>query len=510
MKKITDYADVHLRIFERAPAPAADSVELIHFIGICGTGMGSLAGLMRDAGYVVKGSDAAVYPPMSTRLRELGIELIEGYSADNLTPTPDIVVVGNACSPTHEEATFARENRLLQLSFPETLAHFFLEGKRSLVVAGTHGKTTTTGMLAHLFVAGGMEPGFLVGGVMQNGNISYRVGKGKQFIVEGDEYDSAYFDKRPKFMHYQPMAAIVTSLEFDHADIYENDDDYREAFEQFAATVNPDGVLVLNADLPEVLHLAQFSEAVVVTYSTDEHSTADVRAANVENVNSGLRFDLIVSGRALAKEVRQSVFLPMTGTHNLSNALAASAVALHEGLSPSAIAAGFKTFQGLKRRQEVVAEIDGITIVDDFAHHPTAVRETISAIRDRWPGKRVVAVFEPRSNSSRRKVFESTYVDAFLEADVAFISAPPFRHNDDVSNFMDVNVVTARLMNSGLDARSMQDHHALKEALTTTVRHGDVVLIMSNGGFGGVHQWLADTLRSRDRTSSPASPTTTS
>ena len=492
MKNITEYPDAHLRVFDRPAVPDAEKIRTIHFVGICGTGMGSLAGLMRDAGYEVKGSDAAVYPPMSTRLRELGINLIEGFSADNLSPAPDLVVVGNACSPTHAEASRAREEAMVQLSFPETLAHFFLRTRRSLVVAGTHGKTTTTGMLAHIFVAAGADPGFLVGGVMRNGNISYRVGSGRHFVVEGDEYDSAYFDKRPKFMHYLPKAAIVTSLEFDHADIYDNVDDYTEAFRRFAASVDPEGLLVLNADLPEVMALGRYASARVATYSIDAESGADVCARNIRRVPGGTDFELVTSGG-----ICRRLFLPMSGSHNLANALAATAVALHEGISAEAIVDAFATFEGLKRRQEVVAEIDGITIVDDFAHHPTAVRETISAVRDRWPGRRVVAVFEPRSNSSRRKVFEESYVEAFENADEAFISTPPFRHNDRREDFMDVDVVAARLQGAGVNARSVDDHEALRSQLLDAVRPGDVVLIMSNGGFGGIHQWLSQNLRLR-------------
>ncbi|NNE34330.1 MAG: UDP-N-acetylmuramate:L-alanyl-gamma-D-glutamyl-meso-diaminopimelate ligase [Rhodothermales bacterium] len=502
MKDISEYPDAHLRIFDRKPAPRPDAIRSVHFIGICGTGMGSLAGLMKDAGYNVRGSDAAVYPPMSTRLEELGISLIEGFSTDNLQPEPDVVIVGNACTPTHVEAAFAREQNLVQLSFPEALAHFFLKSKRSLVVAGTHGKTTTTGMLSHILVSSGADPGFLVGGVMQNGNVSYRIGSGTHFVVEGDEYDSAYFDKRPKFMHYGPAAAIVTSLEFDHADIYDNVEDYREAFEQFAESIEPEGVLVLNAEVQDVLALENRTQARVLTYSTkgreiEAERSVDVWAENPGSSADGIRFDLVAAKSITGREIRERIFLPMTGDHNLSNALAASAVALHEGITPKEIAEAFSSFRGLKRRQEIVAEIDGVTIIDDFAHHPTAVRETIYAIKDRWPGRRIVSVFEPRSNSSRRKVFESSYVDAFLEADAVFISSPPFRHNDDPSNFMDVNIVTARLMGAGIDARSLSSHSDLKDVLADSVESGDVVLIMSNGGFGGIHGWLEDELRSR-------------
>lgn len=490
MKKLTDFADAHLRIFDRPPVPESTSIRDVYLIGICGTGMGSLAGLLQQAGHDVRGADKAAWPPMSTRLAAMGIPVLEGYDATHLDPAPDLVIVGNACVPTHPEAAFAREQGLVQLSLPEALAHFFLQHRRSLVVAGTHGKTTTTGMLTHVLREAQLDPGFLVGGVMVNGTISYSVGNGPHFVVEGDEYDSAYFDKRPKFLHYLPQSAIITSMEFDHADIYSDWDDYREAFQLFAGTVAADGLLALNGDDPEVRALAEHALSDVQFFGLD--ATNNITAQDARPVDGGQRFTLVVNGDAT-----QEIFLPMSGRHNRMNALAVSTVALREGLTPADIAQGFATFKGMKRRQEIRGEVDDVIVVDDFAHHPTAVRETVRASHERWPDRRLIAVFEPRSNSSRRKVFESAYAQAFDQADHVFITTPPFRHNDDRSRFLDVHVVIDTINTRGIPASTFPNADALLQPLGATVQPGDVVLIMSNGSFGGIHEKLLNLLKER-------------
>lgn len=488
MKKLSDFSDAHLRIFERPPVPAPDAIQDVYLIGICGTGMGSLAGLFQQAGYRVRGADKAAYPPMSTRLAEMGITVLEGYDPAHLSPAPDLVVVGNACVPTHPEATYARDHRLVQQSFPEALAHFFIQDRRSLVVTGTHGKTTTTGMLTHVLREANLDPGFLVGGVMTNGNVNYSVGSGPHFVVEGDEYDSAYFDKRPKFMHYRPTSAIVTSMEFDHADIYDDWEDYQEAFRAFVNTVYPDGILALCGDAPSVRALAQHTRSRVRFYGLE--SDADVTAHDVQPAPGGQRFMLVADG---SEQVE--ITLPMSGRHNLLNALAVCAIALDEGLTPQQIAQGFATFKGMKRRQEIRGEVNDVLVLDDFAHHPTAVCETIKAIRERWPERRLIAVFEPRSNSSRRKVFEPAYIEAFDRANLAFFSTPPFRHNDDAERFMDIQVVSESIARRGTPTQVYPDADRLLPALLEHVEPGDVVLIMSNGGFGGIHQRLLDALK---------------
>lgn len=490
MKKAGDYDDAHLRVFDRVK-PAADlAAGTVHLVGICGTGMGSLAGLFRAAGFTVRGSDANAWPPMSTRLRDSGIDVIEGYRPENLDPVPDVVVVGNACTPTHPEAERARDEGLPQLSFPEAFAEYFIGSRRSLVVAGTHGKTTTSGLLAHTLVVAGLDPTFLVGGVLKNGDSSFRLGGGNVVVVEGDEYDSAYFDKRPKFMHYRPTSAIVTSMEYDHADIYEDWTDYRSAFEDFAATISPDGVLVLNADDPAVVALATRTRARVVTYGlTDD---PDVTAAGVDVGPHGIAFRLDFPDGS-----SEEITLPVTGRHNLSNALAVAALSWTEGVPIARIREAFATFAGLKRRQEIIGEHAGVLVIDDFAHHPTAVHVTVDGVRARWPNRRLVAVFEPRSNSSRRRVFEGPYAEAFAGARVAVISAPPFRHNDRADDFMDVSRICEDLNQRGIEAHAAPDNASVRELLEATARPGDIVLIMSNGGFGGLHGWLLDHLRSR-------------
>ena len=489
MKDISEYADAHLRIFPRPSPPAPDSISSVHLIGICGTGMGSLAGLFSDAGYNVQGSDAAAYPPMSTRLRDMNILVFEGYHSVHLNPTPDLVVVGNACTPTHAEAAFARDNDFVQLSLPEAVKHFFLNGKKSVVVAGTHGKTTTTGLVVHAFSRLGMDPGYLVGGVLRDRNSSYSIGGGKYFVIEGDEYDSAYFDKRPKFMHYQPHVGIITSLEYDHVDIYDDFEDYVSAFRSFASIVDPEGVLILNGDDPAIRELASHTTASVMTYGLTED--VDTRATNVRAEADVQHFDLIIDGA-----VASTVTLPMNGRHNVSNTLAAISAALACGASPEDVSRTFATFEGLKRRQEIVLNENGVTVIDDFAHHPTAVEETLRAIRQRYPDNRVIGVFEPRSNSSRRKVFENPYIDAFSVADQVIISSPPFRHNDNQDDFMDITNVVNKICDRGIPAVAFEDFEDLFHHLSSSIVAGDVILIMSNGGFNGIHQKLSEYIQS--------------
>ena len=484
MKRLEDFQDAHLRIFDRPDVSDVSDIKDVYLIGICGTGMGSLAGLFHEAGYSVRGSDAATWPPMSDRLAAMQIPVKEGYDAANLDPRPDLVVVGNACTPTHPEAQRVREEGQLQLSLPEAVAHFFIRDRRSLVVAGTHGKTTTTSLLAHVFRSAGKDPGFLVGGVMNNGQVSYSVGTGPHFIIEGDEYDTAYFDKRPKFLHYRPRTAIVTSVEFDHADIYQSMEDYREAFGLFAGLVPEEGLLVLCADQPEVMRLRSHARSRVMTYGLDRRD-ADVTAVRIDTGSDGQRFDLMIGG-----ELQGRIWLPLSGRHNLLNALAVATVALDEGLSVDDLVRGFGTFAGIQRRQQIRGEQGGVIVVDDFAHHPTAVKATVQAAAERWPSRRIVAVFEPRSNSSRRKVFEEGYANAFEQAGAVFLSRPPFRHNDKAEDFMNVDTVIERIRGTGIPAVAAEGAGELLPLILDELRPGDVALIMSNGGFGGIHDKL--------------------
>lgn len=496
MKRLEDYPDAHLRRFERPPAPPADAVRDIYLIGICGTGMGTLALLLHEAGYHVRGSDAAAYPPMSMLLRRHGISFHEDFDPAHLDPPPDLVIVGNACTPTHPEAAIARAHRLPQLSLPEALAHFFLASRRPVVVAGTHGKTTTAGLLAHVLDSAGLDPGFFIGGVMIGTETSGRIGASPWFIVEGDEYDSAYFDKRPKFLHYRPWAVLLTSIEFDHADLYDDLDDYREAFEQLIALLPPDGLLVAHGDDPTVRQVARAYRGRLCTYGL--HTLCDVTVGQVYPTFDGQHFTLLADGREIGR-----FFLPLSGRHNLRNALAVCAFGLEIGLTAEQLHTGLATFPGIKRRLEVRGEAGGVVVVDDFAHHPTAVRETLRAARQRWPDRRLVAIFEPRSNSSRRKRFEQAYTEAFDDADAVWLSMPPFRHNDQPEDFFDPEAVAGGIRARGIPAQVASDVEALLPLLLEALRPGDVALIMSNGAFGNLHERLLQALSHQSTSKTP-------
>jgi UDP-N-acetylmuramate: L-alanyl-gamma-D-glutamyl-meso-diaminopimelate ligase len=492
MKALSDYPDAHLRQFVRPPVPDVASLRSVYLIAICGTGMGSMAAMFREAGFAVSGSDEAVYPPMSERLAELGIPVHIGFDPANLQPHPDLVIVGNACTPTHVEAAYARDNGLPQMSFPEALAHYFIRDRRSIVVAGTHGKTSTTGLLIHVFQTAGLDPGYLVGGISQTGESGQAVGTRNVFITEGDEYDSAYFDKEPKLFHYRPDVAIVTSVEFDHADIYDGIEDYTAVFERFAAGVSKEGRLIVWGDDPRVKSLARWAVSEVTTYGVGLEN--GVRAANVVIDSEGQSFD-VYSAETLVGRFK----VPAWGRHNLLNTLAVVAVSVGEGIDPESINRAFASYQGMKRRQEIRGEVGGITVVDDFAHHPTAVRETILGIRDRWPDRRIVAVFEPRTNSSRRKVFEAPYGRALAGADVVFLSSPPLRYNDDPADFRDAKAVADAVNGAGVRIGVWPSPDELLGPLISEVKTGDVVLIMSNGAVGNLHRRLLDVLAESKR-----------
>lgn len=442
--------------------------------------MGSLAGLFREAGYNVYGSDAAAYPPMNERLAALNISVIEGFSEQNLSPRPDLIIVGNACTPRHPEAAFARDNNFVQASFPEALAKYFIHNRHSIVVAGTHGKTTTTSLLTHVFKTAGFNPGFLIGGIMHDGGSSYSVGSDNYFLVEGDEYDSAYFDKRPKFMHYRPDSAIITSVEFDHADIYRDHAEYLQAFREFSASIPPDGFLAISATEPASEELISCASCNVQLYGIDG---GDLMATNVVSLPSGQQFEVLLHGQTIGE-----FELSMSGRHNLENALAVIAIAHNEKLDMAGVAKGLRTFSGVERRQQVLGEVNGIIVIDDFAHHPTAVGATIQSIQERFPDRRIAAIFEPRSNSSRRKVFEDGYAQALSPADAVFLSSPPFRHNDDVQDFMDIDTVTGRLTDSGVHCCVAETAEDLLGPILDYLKPGDVALVMSNGGFGGIQK----------------------
>jgi len=461
----------------------------IHLIAICGVGMASLAGLLQSQGYRVTGSDQNVYPPMSTYLAKIGIKVLPGFDKGNLADRPDLVVIGNAVSRNNVEAEAVLQGSIPYVSFPEALGQFLIGSRQSLVVAGTHGKTTTTALASWALTCGGLEPGFFVGGVPINFGSGWNTGRGDYVVLEGDEYDTAFFDKGPKFLHYRPQKVILTSIEFDHADIYRDLDHVKDAFRRLMALVPPEGLVVACWDYPTVRDIVKKARCHVVSYG--EESDADWGFTNIQ-VNQG-RF----SFEPCYKRKREDrVELELIGRHNLANALAVYALCRELGVDRVELRAGLASFAGVKRRQELKGEWRGILVIDDFAHHPTAVKATINAVKETYPGRRIWALFEPRSNTSRRNVFEREFAQALTLADqiiVAGIHDPekiPPGERLSVHRLADaVNALgsteRARVILATDDIAAFVTRHAVAR---------DIILVMSNGGFGGIHEKIAHAL----------------
>ena len=453
----------------------------IHLVGVAGTGMGSFAGMLKTAGYEVTGSDENVYPPMSDMLKAWGITALTPYAPSNLdTAKPDLVIIGNVIRRVNVEATAVRERKLPQMSFPAALGSLFLKQRHSIVVAGTHGKTTTSSLMGHVLTSAGRDPSFLVGGVTQNYAGNYRLGQGPHFVVEGDEYDTAYFDKGPKFLHYQPRTLILTSVEFDHADIYRDLAHYEAAFEKLVPLVPESGAIAVSASWPNAVRIAKAAKARILTYAGRAGSGADVEPRHLQLGPEGARFVVSFEGRDVAE-----VLLPMAGAHNVENALGVFAAAITLQLTPDEIARGFASFQGVKRRQEVRGEPGGVLVVDDFAHHPTAVRETIAAVASRYPGRRVWAVFEPRSNTSRRNIHQDEYAKSFHGAQRASIKIPERHDKVPQDQELDVRRLASDISKAGIPTTAETTVEALLDEVSRDAKAGDVVLVMSNGSFGG-------------------------
>ncbi|HET9595808.1 MAG TPA: UDP-N-acetylmuramate:L-alanyl-gamma-D-glutamyl-meso-diaminopimelate ligase [Anaeromyxobacteraceae bacterium] len=457
-----------------------DGVKRIHLIGVAGTGMGSFAGMLKAAGYEVTGSDENVYPPMSTQLAKWGIEVMTPYAPANLDRArPDLVVVGNVVRAVNPEATAMRERGLAHVSFPQALGDLFIAPRHGVVVVGTHGKTTTTALFGALLHGAGRDPSFLVGGVTRDFDSNFRLGKGPHFVVEGDEYDTAYFDKGPKFLHYHPRTAIFTSCELDHADIYRDESHYESAFERFADILPADGFLAACAAYPSVLRIAGRARCAVETYAVGR--PADWEARALELRPDGAHFDLVRGGRTLVR-----ARLAVGGAHNVENALGVAAAATRLGLSPEEIAAGLAAFRGVKRRQEVRGVAAGVTVLDDFAHHPTAVAKTLEAVRGSYPGARILACFEPRSNTSRRNLHQREYVAAWPEAAEVWILTPAPTDRVPESERLDVARLAREISERGTPAHAAATVEEIVGQVAAAARPGDVVLAMSNGAFGGI------------------------
>jgi len=466
-----------------APQP----IKNIYLIAICGTGMASLAGLLKEAGFNVSGSDSNIYPPMSTLLAEQGIAIRPGYRAENIPADVDLVVIGNAVSRTNPEVMAVLEAGLPYTSFPDALARFFLEGRKSLVVAGTHGKTTTTSLLSWVLHATGRKPGFMVGGWLKNFDYNFRVPGGEFFVTEGDEYDTAFFDKEAKFLHYRPHGAILTGVEFDHADIFRDLDHIKSAFRKFVELIPEDGLLLVRFGDPHAGDILGAVRCPVETYSLE--AGADWHGANYRFAAGTGCFDLVHRGRTLG-EVR----LPMIGRHNGENAVAVAALAIRLGLPAHEVCAAFAGFRGIRRRQDVVGEKNGVTVIDDFAHHPTAIALTIEAVKEAFPGSRVWAVFEPRSATSRRNVFQEAFPPSFKSADRVVIAGLFAAEGIAPADRLDPERVVRDICAQGGQADFIPDVDGIVERVARDRRDGDVVLVMSSGGFGGIHRKLLDRL----------------
>jgi UDP-N-acetylmuramate: L-alanyl-gamma-D-glutamyl-meso-diaminopimelate ligase len=462
----------------------------VYLLGIAGTGMGSFAGLLKKAGHEVSGSDENVYPPMSDKLAEWRIQVFTPFAAANLKRADiDLAVVGNVIRADNVEAKAVRRQGIPHMSFPEALEELFLTTRHPVVIAGTHGKTTTTSLMAQVLMHAGRDPSLLVGGVPLNFNEGFRLGQGEHFVIEGDEYDTAYFDKGPKFLHYRPRTAIFTGAEFDHADIYRDTAHYESAFEKFFALLPQDGYVAACNSFANAKRLMSFARSKVETYSAQDEIESDWHSRWIQLGPAGASFEVEYRGKV---EIR--VTLPAAGRHNVENALGVYAACRALGLKPDQIAAGFRSFLGVKRRQELRGEIKGVAVIDDFAHHPTAVRETIAAVLAQYPGRRLVAVFEPRSNTAMRKIHQEEYAHAFKGADEAIISQPSAIAKVPESERVDAKKMAQDIAAAGTRARWMESPDAIVAALAKEARSGDVILGMSNGAFGGLHKKLLEAL----------------
>jgi UDP-N-acetylmuramate: L-alanyl-gamma-D-glutamyl-meso-diaminopimelate ligase len=458
------------------------SIRSIHFVGICGTAMASAAAALKDKGYAVTGSDQNVYPPMSTFLEQRQIPIFNGYSEANLAHKPDLVVIGNAISRGNPEAEFALDHKLKFCSLPELLREFFIRGKRCLVVAGTHGKTTTTSLLAWVFEHAGLNPSFLIGGIPTNLGQGARFTDSDWFIIEGDEYDTAFFDKRSKFIHYLPEVAIVNNLEFDHADIFDDLAAVQKTFSHFIRLVPRNGLLLGNGDDPNLAPLLNVDFCPVKRFGLGENNT--VRATNIRFGPTASEFEIPSA----------KYHLNLVGELNVRNALAVVAAAKHCGLTNKQIQSAFDTFKGIRRRMEVRGIAGGVTIIDDFGHHPTAIRETLKALRIKYPSEKIWAVFEPRSNTTRRNVFQQDLVTSFADANAVIVAQVARLEQLPAAERLDPERLMSDIRASGKAAEYLPDADSIVAHLAKHSRGGEVVCVLSNGGFGGIHGKLLTAL----------------
>jgi UDP-N-acetylmuramate: L-alanyl-gamma-D-glutamyl-meso-diaminopimelate ligase len=461
-----------------------------YLVGICGTAMASLAGMLKSTGYTVSGSDSDVYPPMSIYLEELGIRVYNGYKSENLLEaTPDIVVIGNAVSRGNPEVEQVLDSGIRYQSMAETVKELFIRGKNSIVVSGTHGKTTTTAMLAWMLEVANRKPSFLVGGIAENFGGSFQIGKGRDFVIEGDEYDTAFFDKGPKFLHYLPQILLLKNIEYDHADIYPDIESLKIAFRRVINIVPRSGLIIAGVDSPIVRELipAAFSRVAEVGIGHGEWQARDIAPAN-----EGMGF------RVFNKEVHIGDFtIPMLGTFNVQNALGVIVAGKELGIENAIIQKGLSTFKSVKRRLELRGEVERIRVYDDFAHHPTAVLETLRAIRERYPTDRIWAVFEPRSQTCRRKIFEQEFIKSFDPADTVVVARVFASSKLAADEQLSPDAVVMGVRARGKIAETFDTTDEIVDYISRNATPGDQIVVMSNGGFDGIHRKLLEKLKGR-------------
>lgn len=444
--------------------------------------MGSVAAMLKDQGFHVTGSDQSVYPPMSTFLENKGIQIMEGYSAEHLEPRPDLVVTGNAISRGNEELEAVMDDRLFYLSLPETLKFFFLKDTHNLVVSGTHGKTTTTSMLAWIFEACGKNPSYMIGGIPGNFTEGCRNTNGDFWVLEGDEYDTAFFDKRSKFLHYLPELLIINNLEFDHADIFNSLDDIKLSFSRLVKIVPRSGMILVNADDANAIEVTREAQSAILEIGFSEN--AGIRITDVETTAEGTDFTLI----------DHRFHLPMFGNHNVHNAAMVVTAAHNYHIPLDDIEKALREFKGIKRRMEVRAESQGITVIDDFAHHPTAIRETINALKARYKGRRLWVLFEPRSNTTRRNVFQESLPEALSGADHVVITQIARADQLQPEGRLDIQQVVDTVQASGTNISLVKNPTEVPDFIYPKLKSGDVVAFFSNGSFGGAIEGLLEKL----------------
>ena len=462
------------------------NIKKIHLIAACGTGMGTLACMLQEAGFEVSGSDQNIYPPMSDFLKEKKIKLYKGFDPENLSFKPDLVIIGNAVTKENIEAKYVIEQKIPYLSMPQALNKFFADKKKIILVTGTHGKTTTASIMAYLLYEAGFDPSFMIGGILNNFNSSFHIGKGEYFVIEGDEYDTAFFDKGPKFMHYDPVITINTGIEFDHADIFKDIDHIKNVFINLLKKLNPGTLLIASDESKTLDDILKFSNSRIEKYGQN------CKSWSFKNylINSGKSVFEIVNPENEKIKIKTSLM----GKHNIMNTLSVVCAAKNIGIPDKVIKTAMEKFAGIKRRQEIRGVKNGITVMDDFAHHPTAVKETIAAVKPFYKQGRIIAVFEPGTNTSMRDIFQDIYPDSFAKADIVCIKEPSGIAKISIKERMSSEKLVQDIISKNIDAHCFTETGLIVSFISKYAKKGDLILVMSNKGFDNIHLKILNSL----------------